>query len=64
MTKLPTRTALLVLILVAVGCARSSEPGRSASPAVPATSSTLAPTGSSLDAAVSGWPEFTSVPGG
>lgn len=64
MTKLLTRAALLVLILVAVGCARSSEPGRKAGSAVPTASSTLAPAGSSLDPVPSSWQVFTSVAGG
>jgi hypothetical protein len=64
MTKLLTPAGLLVLILVAVGCARSSGSGPDAGSAVPTASSTPEPTASSLDAAVSNWQELTSVPGG
>ena len=64
MTKLLTPAGLLVLILAAAGCTRPSEPGPEASSTAPTATSTLQPTGSSMDAAASNWRVFTSVPGG
>jgi hypothetical protein len=64
LTKLLTRAALLGLVLVAVGCSRTSEPARDASSTVPTASSTLPSPGSSLDPAPSSWQVFTSVAGG
>jgi hypothetical protein len=64
MIKLLAPAGLLVLALVAVGCARPNDAGPSTTSAVRAVPSTVAPPRSSLDPAVSSWPVFTSVQGG
>ena len=65
-TKLFAWVGLLVLALAAIGCTPSSEPGPSPSPASGGrvAPSTITPTGTSLDPAVSSWQVFTSVAGG
>jgi hypothetical protein len=64
MLKLLGAAGLLVLVLAAAGCARSTEPGPSRASAVPAAPSTVAPSSSSADPAGSSWPAFTSIQGG
>ena len=64
MTKLIASAGLLVLSVVAVGCARSGERGPSASSAISTAPSTMASTGSTRPAAVANWRVFTSVAGG
>lgn len=64
MIKLLGPAGLLVLVLAAAGCARSTEPGPSRASAVPAAPSTVAPSSSSADPAGSNWPAFTSIQGG
>jgi hypothetical protein len=64
MTKLFAPAGLVVLVMVAAGCTRSTEPSPSATSSARAASSTVAPARSSPDPAVAGWPVFTSLQGG
>jgi hypothetical protein len=57
MIKLLGPAGLLVLALAAAGCARSTEAG-------PRSTSTVAPSSSSLDPVGANWPAFTSTEGG
>jgi hypothetical protein len=64
MRKLLAPAGLLVVLVTAGGCARSTEAEAPVTSAPSAASSTVAPPQSTADPAVSGWRVFTSVPGG
>ena len=64
MRKLLAPAGLLVVLVTAGGCARSTEAEAPVTSAPSAASSTVAAPQSTADSAVSGWRVFTSVPGG
>jgi hypothetical protein len=64
MRKLLAPAGLLVVLVTAGGCARSTEAEAPVTSAPSVASSTVAAPQSTADSAVSGWRVFTSVPGG